>query len=189
MLSRRVNVIINKIIYQPPDWPKGNSLGRGFPCSCSSMKKVEKRVVCALLDGPEASTGGKHKHWSNHHITCELSHSSKLIGDRAMEAAIVTVSTGVLKPLLSKLFKLLQEEHAKLKGIRRDARFIGDEMRSMKAALEALADEEQLEPEMRIWRDEVRELSYDMEDCLDDFVARVGYDPDGSTALKKLFDM
>lgn len=106
-----------------------------------------------------------------------------------MEAAIVTVSTGVLKPLLSKLFKLLQEEHAKLKGIRRDARFIGDEMRSMKAALEALADEEQLEPEMRIWRDKVRELSYDMEDCLDDFVARVGYDPDGSTALKKLFDM
>jgi len=106
-----------------------------------------------------------------------------------MEAALVTVSTGVIKPLLSKLFKLLGEEHAKPKGVRRDARFIGDEMRSMQAALETLADEEQLNPELRIWRDAVRELSYDMEDCVDDFVARVDHELDGRTTLKRLVDM
>ena len=61
-----------------------------------------------------------------------------------MEAALVTVSTGVMKPLLSKLFKLPLDEHRKLQGVRRDAKFIGDELRSMKAALEVLADEEQL---------------------------------------------
>ncbi|KAK1609160.1 hypothetical protein QYE76_032833 [Lolium multiflorum] len=105
-----------------------------------------------------------------------------------MEAALVTVSTGVIKPLLSKLFKLLGEEHAKLKGVHRDAKFIGDEMHSMQAALETLADEEQLDPEMRIWRDAVRELSYDMEDCVDDFVARVDHDHDGRTAFKKFVD-
>jgi hypothetical protein len=106
-----------------------------------------------------------------------------------MEAALVTVSTGVIKPLLSKLFKLLGEEHAKLKGVRRDAEFIGDEMRSMQAALETLADEEQLDPELQIWRDAVRELSYDMEDCVDDFVARIDHDLDGRTAFKKLVDI
>lgn len=106
-----------------------------------------------------------------------------------MEAALVTVSMGVMKPLLSKLFKLLLDEHRKLKGVRRDAKFIGDELRSMKAALEVLADEEQLEPTMRIWRDDVRELSYDMEDCIDDFVARVDHELDGRTTLKKFVDM
>ncbi|VAH14296.1 unnamed protein product [Triticum turgidum subsp. durum] len=106
-----------------------------------------------------------------------------------MEAAVVTVSTGVMKPLLSKLFKLLLEEHGKLKGVRHDAKFIGDELRSMKAALEVLADEEQLEPAMRIWRDDVRELSYDMEDCIDVFVAHVDHEPDGRTTLKKFVDM
>uniref|UniRef100_A0ACD5ZZG4 Uncharacterized protein n=1 Tax=Avena sativa TaxID=4498 RepID=A0ACD5ZZG4_AVESA len=106
-----------------------------------------------------------------------------------MEAALVTVSTGVIKPLLSKLFKLLGEEHAKPKGVRRDARFIGDEMRSMQAALETLADEEQLNPELRIWRDAVRKLSYDMDDCVDDFVARVDHELDGRMTLKKLVDM
>ncbi|KAF6993737.1 hypothetical protein CFC21_010582 [Triticum aestivum] len=106
-----------------------------------------------------------------------------------MEAALVTVSTGVMKPLLSKLFKLLLDEHRKLKGVRRDAKFIGDELRSMKAALEVLADEEQLEPPMRIWRDDVRELSYDMEDCIDGFVAHVDHELDGRTMLKKFVDM
>ncbi|XBJ23164.1 hypothetical protein VPH35_001399 [Triticum aestivum] len=106
-----------------------------------------------------------------------------------MEAALVTVSTGVMKPLLSKLFKLPLDEHRKLQGVRRDAKFIGDELRSMKAALEVLADEEQLEPAMRIWRDDVRELSYDMEDCIDVFVAHVDHEPDGRTMLKKFVDM
>ncbi|KAK1609197.1 hypothetical protein QYE76_032870 [Lolium multiflorum] len=104
-----------------------------------------------------------------------------------MEAALVTLSTGVMNPLLSKLTTLLEGEHAKLKGLRRDAKFIGDEMRSMKAALETLADEEQLDPELRIWRDDVRELTYDMEDRVDDFVARVDSDPDESTGLKRFF--
>ncbi|KAM0858342.1 hypothetical protein ACQ4PT_047874 [Festuca glaucescens] len=57
----------------------------------------------------------------------------------------------------------------------------------MKAAVETLADEEQLGPELRIWRDDVRELTYDMEDCVDDFGARIDSDPDESTGLKRFF--
>uniref|UniRef100_A0ACD5XGX7 Uncharacterized protein n=2 Tax=Avena sativa TaxID=4498 RepID=A0ACD5XGX7_AVESA len=106
-----------------------------------------------------------------------------------MEAALVGVGTGVMKPLLSKLSKLLEEEYAKLKGVRREVESTRAEMRSMKAALEALAEAEQLDPEMIEWRDEVRELSFDMEDCVDDFMARADSKQDGQKGfLKGFFD-
>ncbi|XP_037445560.1 disease resistance protein RGA5-like [Triticum dicoccoides] len=104
-----------------------------------------------------------------------------------MEAALVGVGTGVMKPLLSKLFKALKEEHSKLKGVRREVEGTREEMSNMQAALEALADAEQLDHETRAWRDDVRELSFDMEDCLDDFMARADTDKDGPKGLKGFF--
>ncbi|KAM0840559.1 hypothetical protein ACQ4PT_059572 [Festuca glaucescens] len=88
------------------------------------------------------------------------------------EAALVTVATGAINPLTSKLTKLLEEESAKLKGVRRNTRFIRDELGAMGATLEILADSEDLDPEMKIWKEHIRELSYDMEDCINDFMVR-----------------
>ncbi|XP_047079659.1 disease resistance protein RGA5-like [Lolium rigidum] len=105
-----------------------------------------------------------------------------------MEAVLVGVATGVMKPLLSKLSTLLEEEYAKLKGVRRNTRFIREEMTTMSATLQMLADEPELNPQMKEWRDNVRELSYDMEDCVDDFMARVDRKPDGSSGLRTVFD-
>ncbi|PNT62409.1 hypothetical protein BRADI_4g02825v3, partial [Brachypodium distachyon] len=110
------------------------------------------------------------------------------IRKQAMEAALVSVATGAMKPLLGKLSKLLEEECSKLKGVRRQARFLRDEMESMSGTLQMLADSEDLDPEIRTWRDGLRDLSYDMEDCVDRFAARVDHPGrDGSTGLKKLF--
>uniref|UniRef100_A0ACD5WQ80 Uncharacterized protein n=1 Tax=Avena sativa TaxID=4498 RepID=A0ACD5WQ80_AVESA len=103
-------------------------------------------------------------------------------------ALLVGVGTGAMKPLLSKLSNLLEKEYAKLKGVRREVESTRAEMRSMKAALEALAEAEQLDPEMIEWRDEVRELSFDMEDCVDDFMARADSKQDGRKGLKGFFD-
>ncbi|CAM0884837.1 unnamed protein product [Alopecurus aequalis] len=89
-----------------------------------------------------------------------------------------------MKPLLSKLSKLLEEEYTRLKGLRRDTEATREEMHSMKAALEALADGEQLDPEMISWKDDVRELSYDMEDCLDDYMARAEHKQNGPRGFK-----
>ncbi|KAF6991233.1 hypothetical protein CFC21_008339 [Triticum aestivum] len=107
-----------------------------------------------------------------------------------MEAALVGVGVGVMKPLLEKLFKLSEEEYARLKvkGLARQVEATRDEMCSMTAALEALEDAEQLDPEMIPWRDDVRELSYDMEDCIDDFTARLDHEGGGHTGLKGFFD-
>ncbi|CAO2189582.1 unnamed protein product [Urochloa humidicola] len=101
--------------------------------------------------------------------------------------AVVGVSTGVMKPLLSKLTKLLEEEYVKLKGVRKQIKFLRDELGAMSATLEMLADAEHLNPEMRLWRDRIRELAYDLEDCIDAFVARVDNGHDGQTGFQKYF--
>ena len=76
-----------------------------------------------------------------------------------MEAALVTVSTGVLKPLLSKLTTLLSDKYVKLKWVRRQISFLRDELSTMSATLQMLVDAEDLNPHMRDWRDKVRELA------------------------------
>ncbi|KQJ95179.1 hypothetical protein BRADI_3g15596v3 [Brachypodium distachyon] len=105
-----------------------------------------------------------------------------------MEVALMGIATGVMKPLLSKPTTLLEKEYAKFKSVHRDAQLLRDEMRSMEAALETLAEAEQLEGDVKVWRDNVRELSFDTEDCIDDFMALVELSRHGSTSFKKYID-
>ncbi|KAF7107870.1 hypothetical protein CFC21_108451 [Triticum aestivum] len=102
---------------------------------------------------------------------------------------VVDASTGVMNALLCKLSKLLEDEYSRLKGVRRQITFLRDELSSMNAVLETLADAEQLDPLKTEWRDKVRELSYDIEDCIDDFADRVGDDrgEELRTGLKGFF--
>ncbi|CAD6342380.1 unnamed protein product [Miscanthus lutarioriparius] len=102
-------------------------------------------------------------------------------------AAVVGVTTGVMKPLLSKLTKLLEEEYVKLKGVRKQIKFLRDELRAMSPTLEMLADAEELNPQMTAWRDKLRELAYDLEDCIDAFISRVDHERDGHSGLIKGF--
>lgn len=98
----------------------------------------------------------------------------------------MSVSTGVMKSVLSKLTKLLEAEYVKLKGMRKQIKFLRDELSAMSAALQILADSEQLNPLMRQWRDKVRELAYDIEDCIDAFTAHFGHD-NRTTSFKGFF--
>ena len=100
---------------------------------------------------------------------------------------LVGVTTGVLKPLLSKLTKLLQEEYVKLKGVRKQIKLLRDELSAMSATLQMLSDAEQLDPETREWTDKLRELAYDLEDCVDAFMVRVDHEHDGHSGFIKRF--
>ncbi|CAD6343380.1 unnamed protein product [Miscanthus lutarioriparius] len=102
-------------------------------------------------------------------------------------AAVVGVTTGVMNPLLSKLTKLLEEEYAKFKGVRKQIMFLIDELSAMSATLEMLADAEELNPQTRKWRDKLRELAYDLEDCIDAFMIRVDHEHDGHSGFIKRF--
>ena len=106
----------------------------------------------------------------------------------AATTALVSVTTGVMKPLLSKINKLLEEEHSRLKGVRKHIKFLEAELTAASSTLEMLADSDQLDPETRLWRDTLRELAYDFEDCIDAFRARVDHEPNGRNRFKQLFD-
>ena len=106
----------------------------------------------------------------------------------AATTALVSVTTGVMKPHLSKINKLLEEEYSRLKGVHKHVKFLEAELTAASSTLEVLADSEQLDPETRLWRDTLRELAYDFEDCIDAFRARVDHEPTRRNRFKRLFD-
>ncbi|KAF7087338.1 hypothetical protein CFC21_090538 [Triticum aestivum] len=90
-----------------------------------------------------------------------------------MEAALVSVATGVLKPVLGKLAALLGDEYKRFKGVRKDIRFLMDELEAMHAFLLKMSEDEDPDVQDKVWAAAVRELSYDMEDTIDDFMQNV----------------
>ncbi|XP_039839351.1 disease resistance protein RGA5-like isoform X2 [Panicum virgatum] len=98
-----------------------------------------------------------------------------------MAAIAVSASTGVMNSLLSKLSILLSDQYKQLKGVRKDIEFLSCELVDMNAALEKLADMEKMDVQTRVWRDKVREMAYDIEDCIDVFMHHLGqgHDKDG----------
>lgn len=91
-----------------------------------------------------------------------------------MEMAL-SAATGALQPVLGKLATLAGDEYRRLKGIRDDIKSLSRELAAMDAFLQKMseAEEEPDDPQDKVWMNEVRELSYDAKDNLDDFMARV----------------
>ncbi|XP_062200747.1 disease resistance protein RGA5-like [Phragmites australis] len=86
-----------------------------------------------------------------------------------MKGAMVSVATGVMNSLLDKLTTLLGKEFSWLHNeVKHDIAFLRDELSCMNALLEKLTDMEVLDPQMKEWRNQVREMAYDIEDCIDD---------------------
>ncbi|XP_047083854.1 disease resistance protein RGA5-like [Lolium rigidum] len=82
----------------------------------------------------------------------------------------VSASTGVMNSLLGKLTTLMGDEYRKLKGVRNKVVSLHEEFSSMNALLVKLAGMDELDVQAKVWRDQVREMSYDIEDCIDDFM-------------------
>lgn len=87
-----------------------------------------------------------------------------------MVFTMASASSGVMNSLLSKLATLMGEEYAKLKGVRKEVKFLEDEFRSITALLDKLSDMDELDSQVKEWRNQVREMSYDIEDCIDNFM-------------------
>ncbi|KAM0882890.1 hypothetical protein ACQ4PT_031994 [Festuca glaucescens] len=98
---------------------------------------------------------------------------------------VVSVTTGVLNPLIGKLTKLLGGEYNnKLTGVMREqASSLKDELSAIKPLLDKMELTDDLDASARNWRDRVRETSYDMENCIDEFM----HNTDGATDAEASF--
>lgn len=99
------------------------------------------------------------------------------------------VVTGAMGSLLPKLGKLLVGEYNLQTGVKEDVESLEREMRSMNSALIKVAEvpRDQLDNQVIIWADELRELSYDMEDAVDNFLVCVeGSESDAVADSNKL---
>lgn len=104
-----------------------------------------------------------------------------------MEVA-VSISQGALGSLLKKLNNLLADECARLKGVRREIRSLRSELNHMNAALQKCSMLENPDIQVKVWTKEVRELAYDIEDCIDMFIDGVGTDEHhGPGGIKEFF--
>ncbi|KAK1680397.1 hypothetical protein QYE76_041245 [Lolium multiflorum] len=85
------------------------------------------------------------------------------------------LAAGAMRPLLSKLGKLLLDEYNLDMKVKKGVRSVTTELTMMEAALLKVAEvpRDQLDNQVRIWAGKVRELSYEMEDIVDAFMVRL----------------
>nr|GMC87187.1 disease resistance protein RPM1-like [Ipomoea batatas] len=76
--------------------------------------------------------------------------------------------------LLDQLSAVISEEWSLLGGIREDAQYIMNALSRLKAALRVVDEREEMDPQVKAWVKIVRELAYDTEDVIDEFLFRFG---------------
>nr|CAB3492076.1 unnamed protein product [Digitaria exilis] len=104
-----------------------------------------------------------------------------------MDGIMASAATGVMSSLLAKLAELLSEDYQMQKGMRHQIAFLKDELSSMNTLLERLADMEVLDPQTREWRNQVREMTYDIEDCVDDYMRQLRNGPQSPGGVMGFF--
>uniref|UniRef100_A0A8R7QY55 Disease resistance protein RPP13 n=1 Tax=Triticum urartu TaxID=4572 RepID=A0A8R7QY55_TRIUA len=85
------------------------------------------------------------------------------------------LATGAMGSLLLKLGQLLTEEYKLQTGVKEDVEYLKRELESMYAALRKVGNvpRDQLDKQVKLWANEVRDLSFIMEDIVDKFLVRV----------------
>ncbi|XP_037446341.1 disease resistance protein RGA5-like [Triticum dicoccoides] len=106
-----------------------------------------------------------------------------------MERFLVSAATGTMNSLLGKLGTILNNEYKLLKGVRDDIKFLKRELEAMAAFLLRMADMEEPNPQSQLHADDVRELSYDIEDKIDKFMLLVNHESSSqSESFKELLN-
>ncbi|KAI4974475.1 hypothetical protein ZWY2020_047755 [Hordeum vulgare] len=88
---------------------------------------------------------------------------------------VVSASTSALKAVLLKLAKLLGDEYKLQRGVKDGIRYLHGELGSMQVALEKVSEVpgEQLDPLVKLWARNLRDLSYDIQDTVDSYIVLV----------------
>jgi hypothetical protein len=90
---------------------------------------------------------------------------------------VVGASEATMQSLLGKLGGLLAQEYTLIRGVRGDIQYITDELASMQAFLGDLGStQDGHDRGLKNWMKQIRDMAYDMEDCIDDFAHRLPHD-------------
>jgi hypothetical protein len=92
--------------------------------------------------------------------------------------------------LIPKLAELLHEQYKLQTSLKKDVESLAMELTSIQAALSKVGEvpRYELDQQVRLWADNVRELSYEMEDVVDSFMVRVeGDEPEADMKRSKRF--
>ena len=96
---------------------------------------------------------------------------------------MVSAAAGALQPVVEKLTNLLLgEDHKRFEPMRGEIESLTHELDAMMAFLIERSKVEDPDAQDRLWMKDVRELSYDIEDSLDEFLLRAtdrSAEPDG----------
>lgn len=98
----------------------------------------------------------------------------------------MSISMGVMNSLLDKLAILMDEEHTEFNSMSKELSFIRDELSTMNASLEILADKEELDPLTKNWRNQVREMAYDIEDWIDEVMRHASQNGTPAAFISKI---
>ncbi|XP_024315523.1 putative disease resistance protein At1g59780 isoform X2 [Brachypodium distachyon] len=90
-----------------------------------------------------------------------------------MEATALSVGKSVLDGAIGYAKSAFAEEVALQLGVRRDQVFITNELEMMKAFLESAHGEGADDKVVKVWVKQVRDMAYDVEDCLQEFAVRL----------------
>jgi len=99
-----------------------------------------------------------------------------------MAEVMASAATSVMGSVIGKLTALLSEKYQLAQDAEEGIRFLREELSTMDEVLQELAekDDDQIDRRAKDWRSKVRELSLDIEDCIDRF--RLNHSHGGSKA-------
>ncbi|XP_037423680.1 putative disease resistance RPP13-like protein 3 [Triticum dicoccoides] len=91
-----------------------------------------------------------------------------------MASTVVSMARSMLGAVISVAASAAATEMSRLIGVRKDIWFIKDELKTMQAFLVAAEKTKNKDLLLKVWAEQVRDLAYGIEDCLDEFMVHVG---------------
>ncbi|XP_020190358.1 putative disease resistance RPP13-like protein 3 [Aegilops tauschii subsp. strangulata] len=91
-----------------------------------------------------------------------------------MAETVVSMARSMVRGAISVAASAAAAEVGLLVGVRKDIWFIKDEVETMEAFLEVAESIKKKDVLLKVWAKQVRDLSYNIEDCLNEFMVHVG---------------